>query len=331
MAKKQPETQGAKFTPLQEPDKWESGRKISEAAYLQRKDGVKALSFKMGTKNDYMKTPRWGKTLWIDEELDLPSWLAWFIKTLKGGYFKLFGKQVSSVDEQKEFYQAKIDDLTTKLAEAKFSLEDAERREADFKDKIAFAKKVESNLADYKRIFEEFKKIIADSVTGDTGKEEEIKTKIKDNRWLLGLECFVEAKNQQVDNQTQIDIHIKTKYDQDRIFEVKSPNKKPFIRKDKAENRRMVLSPDFADGLSELILYLRRTDLHSDDKNKGNYGIQKASGYILMGRTLQADEIEMVREINFHLYPHIQLMTYDELVKNIERELEIIEGLKQTV
>ncbi len=323
------EQEEPKFKSIGEPENWESGRKVSQASYLQRDDGTKGLSFKIGTKNQYMKNPRFGKTIWIDEELDLPSWLSWFIKTLKKGYFKLFGKNPITVDEEKEYYQAKIEELTTQLAEAKNRLEDAEKREADFKDKIAFAKKVESNLADYKRIFDELKKLIDESIKSDTGKEEDIKTKIKDNRWILGLECFVEAKNQQVDNQTHIDLHVKTKYEQDRIFEVKSPNKKPFVRKYKKEKRRLVLSPELADGLSELILYLRRTDLHSDDKNKGNYGVQKASGYILIGKDLEGDEKEMVKELNFHLYPHIQLMTYDDLMKNTERELEIIEGLKK--
>jgi hypothetical protein len=318
-----------KFKPISEPENWESGRKVSQASYLQRNDGTQAISFKMGTKNQYMKNPRWGKTIWIDEELDLPSWLNWFIKTLKAGYFKLFGKKVVSVDEQKEFYQAKIEELTTQLAEAKLRLEDAEKREADYKDKVAFAKKVESSLAEYKRVFVDLKKLIDESIKSDVGKEEEIKTKIKDNRWILGLECFVEAKNQQVDNQTHIDLHVKTKYEQNRIFEVKSPNKKPFVRKDKEEKRRLVLSPELADGLSELILYLRRTDLHSNDKNKGNYGVQKASGYILIGKNLDNDEKEMITELNFHLYPHIQIMTYDDLIKNTERELEIIEGLKK--
>lgn len=318
----------SKFKPIGEPENWESGRKVSQASYLQRNDGIQAISFKMGTKNQYMKNPRWGKTIWIDEELDLPSWLSWFIKTLKTGYFKLFGKKVISIDEQKEFFQAKIEELTTQLTEAKIRLEEAEKRETDFKNKVAFAKKVESNLAEYKNVFEEFKKLIDESIKSDVGKEEEIKTRIKENRWILGLECFVEAKNQQIDNQTQIDIHVKTKYEQDRIFEIKSPNKKPFVRKDKSEKRRLVLSPELTDGLSELILYLRRTDLHSDEKNKGNYGVQKASGYILIGKALDADEKEMIKELNFHLYPHIQILSYDDLLKNTERELEIIEGLK---
>ncbi len=322
MTKEKKEEKEQNFKLLGEPDHWESGRKVSEASYLQRKDGTKGISFKIGTKNI------WAKTIWIDEELDLPSWLNWFIRTIKTGYLKLFGKKAITPDEAKEFYQAKIDELTTQLAEAKNRLDEAEKKKADYEMKLAYAKKVESNLAEYKKTFGEFKKIVDDSIMADTGKEEEIKTKIKDNRWILGLECFVEAKNQTIDNQTQIDLHIKTKYDQDRIFEIKSPNVKLFDKKEGKEKRRLIISKTLADGLSELLLYLRRTDLHSDDKNKGSYGIQKASGYILMGMNLDSNEKEMITELNFHLYPHIQITTYNDLMKNTERELEIVEGLK---
>lgn len=319
-----------KFKPVIEPDNWESGRKVSQASYLQRDDGTKGISFKLGTKNNYMSRPRWAKTIWIDEELDLPLWLNWFIKTLKKGYFTLFGKKVKDVDEEKEYYKTKIEELTRNLAQTQTLLEEAEKREQSFLEKQEYARKVQSNLAEYKTIFRKFKELIENSKTQNKGEEEKIKTEILNNRWLLGLECSVEAKNQRVDNQTQIDLHIKTKYDQDRIFEVKSPNEKPFIRKpNKNNNRRLVITDVLADGLSELVLYLRRTDIHSEQRSKANYGIQKASGYILMGYNLDTDELEMLGEINFHMYPHIQIMTYNDLLKNIERELEIIEGVSK--
>ena len=319
-----------KFKPVIEPDNWESGRKVSQASYLQRDDGTKGISFKLGTKNNYMSRPRWAKTIWIDEELDLPLWLNWFIKTLKKGYFTLFGKKVKDIDEEKEYYKTKIEELTRNLAQTQTLLEEAEKREQSFLEKQEYARKVQSNLAEYKTIFGKFKELIEKSKLQDKGEEEKIKTEILNNRWLLGLECSVEAKNQRVDNQTQIDLHIKTKYDQDRIFEVKSPNEKPFIRiPNKNNNRRLIITDVLADGLSELVLYLRRTDIHSEQRSKANYGIQKASGYILMGYNLDTDELEMLSEINFHTYPHIQIMTYNDLLKNIERELEIIEGVSK--
>ena len=319
-----------KFKPVIEPDNWESGRKVSQASYLQRDDGTKGISFKLGTKNNYMSRPRWAKTIWIDEELDLPLWLNWFIKTLKKGYFTLFGKKVKDIDEEKEYYKTKIEELTRNLTQTQTLLEEAEKREQSFLEKQEYARKVQSNLAEYKTIFGKFKELIEKSKLQDKGEEEKIKTEILNNRWLLGLECSVEAKNQRVDNQTQIDLHIKTKYDQDRIFEVKSPNEKPFIRiPNKNNNRRLIITDVLADGLSELVIYLRRTDIHSEQRSKANYGIQKASGYILMGYNLDTDELEMLSEINFHTYPHIQIMTYNDLLKNIERELEIIEGVSK--
>jgi hypothetical protein len=306
---------------------WKSGRKVSQVSYLQRKDGTKGISFKMGTVPSYMDRPRFGSTIWIDKELDLPSWLRWFIKTLAKSYLKLFGKKIPEIDEQKEYYKSQVEELAKKLAEAQQKLEEAEKRDEAYKETIEFAKEVTSNLYNYKSIYEDFKKIVQRSKEKNKGKEEEIKRKIKAHQWLLGLECFVEAKNQRVDNQTEIDLHIKTKYGQDRIFEIKSPNIKPLVRKTISGTRRLIISPDLADGLSELILYLRRTDIHSEQKNKGTYGIHKASGYILVGFNLNSEEEEILKELNFHLYPHIQITTYNNLLGNIKQELKIIEIL----
>ena len=160
------------------------------------------------------------------------------------------------------------------------------------------------------------------------GAEEAIKTEIKDHNWLLGLECYAEAKNIDVDKQTEIDLHVQTKYRQDRIFEIKSPHLKPFVRKDNEQSRRLAMSATLADGLSELVLYLRRTDIYSNSKNEGVYGIQRPSGVIVIGYKLHNAEMEMVKGLNFHLSPHIQIITFDDLIANIERESKIIEAVK---
>lgn len=320
--------QKTKFKQIFSSDNWQDGKKASQASYLQRDDGTKGISFKMGSNVQYMNRPRWGKSIWIDEELNLPSWLKWFIETIKKGYLQLFGKKLQGIDEDKEFYKAKIEELNKSLVELQMRLDEAEKREKDYLDKVEFARKVQNNFNDYKAIFEEFKKLLAESKVSDTGKEEEIKKRIKENRWLLGLECFVEAKNQDVDNQTQIDLHIKTKFNQDMIFEVKSPNIKPFS-KDEGSKKRLTISPALADGLSELIIYLRRTDIYSNLKSQGTYGIQKASGYIIIGLDLSQEELEMVNELNFHLYPHIRIISYNDLIANTIRELEIVEGVSK--
>ena len=116
MAKKKKEPL---FEPLGPPEEWEKGRKVSKATMLKRKeDGTKGISVQVGSKAKDSNYKRYGKTIWIDEDLDLPDWLGWFIKSVKKLYFKLFGKKILDIDESVEYYQAKVSKLTQELAEA---------------------------------------------------------------------------------------------------------------------------------------------------------------------------------------------------------------------
>jgi len=250
------------FEALGPAEEWESGRKISKATMLKiKKSGKKGISVQVGSKAPNSDYKRYGRTIWIDEDLDLPNWLGWFIKSVKKLYFNLFGKKILEVDESFEYYQTKVEKLTRELAEAQKRLEESEAKSEERKQLLELAKKEIGNLETYKTIFQEFQNLIEQSNKDNTGKEEEIKNKIKDNHWLLGLECHVEAKNKNIDTQTQIDLHIMTRFGHHRIFEVKSPNVKPFSRKDEDKKRRFIISPELADGLSELITYMRRTDV----------------------------------------------------------------------
>jgi len=326
MAKKKKEPL---FEPLGPPEEWEKGRKISKATMLKRKEnGTKGISVQLGSKARGTNYKRYGKTIWIDEDLDLPEWLGWFIKSVKKLYFNLFGKKVLEIDESIEYYQAKVNKLTQELAESQKKLEESEVKSEERKQLLELAKKSIGELENYKNTFQEFQNLIEESHKSNTGKEEEIKEKIKNNHWLLGLECHVEAKNKNIDIQTQIDLHIITRYGYHRIFEVKSPNIKPFLRKDNDKQRRFVISSELADGISELITYMRRTDVYSASKMEGTYGIQKASGIIVIGYNLEDAEKEMLTELNFHLRPHIQIVTFDELIENIKQELEVIGSIK---
>jgi len=326
MAKKKKEPL---FEPLGPPEEWEKGRKVSKATMLKRKeDGAKGISVQVGSKAKDSSYKRYGKTIWIDEDLDLPDWLGWFIKSVKKLYFKLFGKKILDIDESVEYYQAKVNKLTQELAEAQKRLEDIEAKSEERKQLLELAKKAITDLENYKITFEKFKKLVDESHSTNKGKEEDIKDKIKANHWLLGLECHVEAKNKNIDTQTQIDLHIITRFGQHRIFEIKSPNIEPFVRKDGDAKKRLIISQELADGLSELITYMRRTDVYSTSKMEGTYGIQKASGVIVIGYKLGDAEKEMLNELNFHLSPHIQIISYDNLIENIKQELEVIGSIK---
>lgn len=314
-----------------DPEFWESGVDVSEAKALETPEGKKGVSIRLGKKVDRVnKEPyrRFNKTVWIDEDIDLPSWLGWAIKSIKKLYFKLFRKRIRTLDEEVAYWKTKSEETTNQLVLVTQKLEDAQTKNEETLRKIEFANKVLDKLQDFETKHDQLTNLISESITNNTGKEDEIKTKIKENPWLLGLECGVEAKNKDVDPQTQIDLHIKTKYNQDRIFELKSPNLKPFERK--KDTSRVFISPVLADGISELILYLQKTDWYSNQKTSGNYGIQKASGYILIGKSLTVDEAAFLKELNFHLYPHIQILTYDDLEENIKQELEIIKNIKNS-
>ena len=314
----------SKFKRIGEPEKWQSGQKVSEAQELERDDGTRGISVKIGKKVDYLGRPRYGKTIWIDEELDLPSWLDWFLNTVKKMYLRLFGKKIVGFEDREEFYKAKIALLNEQLAAAQEGMKIAEAEKIENRNLIELASKMKENSVKLDGIFKDFKDLIQNSITEDKGMEEEIKQKIKENPWLLGIECSVEAKNQNIDTQTQIDLHVKTKYNQDRIFELKSPNTKPFVRKNDKEKRRLVISQGLSEALSELILYLERTNIYSNQASEGTYGITKPSGYIILGYQLADEEQRMLKYLNFNLEPHIQILTYDSLEKNTERELGII-------
>ncbi|MEM5773177.1 MAG: hypothetical protein QXL86_03060, partial [Candidatus Aenigmatarchaeota archaeon] len=188
------------FEPIGESEKWEKGEKVSVASLLKRKkDGAIGISIKMGKKVHYLNHPWFGKTIWIDKDLDLPSWLDWFIKTVKRFYNKLFGKEV--VPSETAYLQKKVEELTEELLEAKRQLEEAKQRESQQKELLSLAEKSLAYLEEFKKTFENFRCLIEESYNTGKGKEEEIKDMIKKHNWLLGLECYVEAKNKAIDTQ----------------------------------------------------------------------------------------------------------------------------------
>jgi hypothetical protein len=327
---KNKKNQNSSFKQVGNSEFWESqDGKASIATPLQRKDGTKGISIRTGKKTEWNKGKVvYGKSVWIDDDLDLPSWLSWFVKTIKKMYFDLFGKKLQADNEVEEYYQLKLTKLTKELAITQQKLEEAEQKSEDYQKTLELARQIRTPQKDMKNKYYEFNLIIKQSIDEKKGKEEDIKRKILENPWLLGLECSVEAKNKDIDTQTEIDLHIKTKYNQDKIFEFKSPNVSLFERKNN-ETSRFNISKDLAEGLSELIIYLTKTDFYSQVKLEGTYGIKKATGFIVAGFNISEKEEEMLKDLNFFLGPHIQIITYNDLQKNIEKELALIDAVNQ--
>ncbi len=305
-------------------EKWENGEKISSMAPLEI-EGRKGISVRVGKKQGNYEN--YTHKLWIDGKFNFSSWLRWLIKTIKKPYFILFGKTLN-LDEEIESYKTKKEELTKQLAELQIRLNLAEKKNQENKKLIELANKTKSRYKrDFRKLFNDFCKVIEESIQLGQGKEEQIKTKIKEQPWLLGLECFVEAKNQDVDIQTEIDLHIKTRYNKDVIVEVKSPHINPLKRKSH-EKSRLILSPELAEAISEIVYYLRRTDIYSEKAGEGVYGIQKAEGIILTGSNLSDEEKRVLKEINFHFCPYIKIITFDDLKENIEREINLLETIQ---
>lgn len=311
------------FKPLGPSEKWYDGNRISSVTPLEV-GNKKGISVRVGKKiGNYEK---YTHKIWIDSEFNFSSWLKWLIETIRKPYYVLFGKQLK-LDEEVEAYRVKRDLLTKQLADLEIKIEIAEKRNLESKKLLELAQKTKSKYKrDFRKIYEkDFLTLIDQSIENDKGIEEKIKNKIKEQPWLLGLECFVEAKNQDVDIQTEIDLHVKTRYNKDVIIEVKSPNVKPLKRKTH-DKSRFILAAELSDAISEIVYYLRRTDIYSEKVGEGTYGIQKAEGIILIGSNLTEEEVRVLREINFHL-PHIKIVTYDELKRNVEREISLLEEI----
>jgi hypothetical protein len=324
MVKKKKIKKKTVFKKLAPADKWNDGEKISIVSPLEV-DCKKGISIRVGKMVG--KYEKYTHKLWIDEKFNFTSWLIWVIEKIKKHYFELFGKQIS-LGEEIEIYKTKKDELTKQLTELQIKIEIVEKKDEENKKLIELLNKTNLKYKrNFREIYSDFCNIIEESIKNNRGEEEEIKRKIKAEPWLLGLECFVEAKNQDVDIQTEIDLHVKTKYNKDVIIEIKSPNISPLNRKNH-ERSRFVFSPELSEAIDEIIYYMRRTDVYSERAGEGVYGIQKAEGVIIMGSYLNDEQKRILKELNFHLYPHIRIVTFDELKDNIEREINLLEIVK---
>ena len=168
-----------------------------------------------------------------------------------------------------------------------------------------------------------------DSSKNDELKEKEVKQKIKENRWFLGLECEIGATEKQVDIQTAIDLHILTDFNQDKVFEFKSPNLQPFYRK--SDTTRLYIKSELGEAMHQLIIYLRKTNLYSSSKEEGVYGIRGPSGYVVMGYKINQAQQDSLKDWNFHLRPHILLLTYDDVIVHAKRQLENIKSVRKVI
>lgn len=316
MAKKRKKKK--EFKPL-ETNKWEDERYIIEASVFKtgRTEGVAVRS----AKKYLNRSPMIRKSFYIHKNQKVSEILDWLYVTVKTFFSKFWGRKIITKEDIKQKDKL-IDDLRIKLREREDESTLLKQTLKSQQDELRLASEVIDKTGNYIKILDNFEKRIKKSVKNKERIEEWIKEEIKNNRWLLGLDCEVKAKNQDIDIKTEIDLHIVTNYGEQRIIEVKSPNIDIFTAK--KEGGRLNINLEIARGLSELIEYMRRTDISSGLKSKGTYAIQKPIGRILAGYNLSADGEEALNEWNFYLAPYIKIITFKEMISSARKEIDLI-------
>jgi hypothetical protein len=303
---------------------WEDSNFIieSDAIKTARTQGVATRTLKKYNS----RPPMSRKSFFIHKDQNVVKILSWLLDTV-GAYFRKFWDKSITL-KQVERSQQEVETLKNELIKRGKEHEELKKKYDDQKKELELAKEVIKNAQKYEDELSNFEEVVKQSVKENRNIEELVKEKIKENRWLLGLDCEVKAKNKDIDIETEIDLHIETNYGEQRIIEVKSPNIKIFSSRHK-NGGRMNISNDVAIGLSELIEYMRRTDISSGIQQRGVYGIQKPIGRVLVGYDLTQEEAGVLNDWNFYLAPYIKIITYKELINSARKEIALIKATEK--
>ncbi len=306
-------------------DSFEEGTYKTKISSEKNTQGYEGIRVQSASTKPYFKTHKPG--FWIPNRINLSEWFKWFSNTTKGFAYKIWGKQIEDVSEEVSIYKDKIELLNNELVEAKIKLEDAEERLSKQQIELTLAKEVIDKIEDYESKLTEFENEVK-RISKNTKREEHlVKTKLKESKWILGIDCEVKASEKAVDPQLAVDLHIKTDIGADKVFEFKSPNIKPFSKK--KNDSRLYISDELAQGINQLILYLRRTDLYSGLSEEGTYKIQAPAGVVVIGYNISNEEQRLLKNWNFQLRPHIKIVTFNELIENGKRQLQNIKYARE--
>lgn len=303
-----------------ESEEFEEGTYKSKISSERNTQGYEGIRIQTASTKPYFNPHRQG--IWIPNRINLSLWFNWFARTFKNLTYKIWGKEITDLSEEVNTYKEKIELLNNELVDAKLKLKDAEEKLIRQEIELSLSKEVIDKIDEYESKLNEFENEIKRISANKEREEGLVKTKIRESRWILGIDCEVKASEKQVDPQLSIDLHIKTEIGEDKVFEFKSPNVNPFTKK--KEDSRLYISDELAQGINQLILYLRRTDLYSGLAEEGTYKIQAPSGIIVMGYDLTDEEIKLFKDWNRHLRPHIRIATFNEVIEGGRRQLQNI-------
>jgi len=298
-------------------DKYNEGTYVTKISSEKNTQGYEGIRIQSASTKPYFKTHKPG--VWIPNRINLSKWFSFFSSTVKRFTYKIWGKQIEDLSEEVNVYKDKVETLNIELVDARIKLREAEEKLNKQQIEINLAKEVIDKIEEYETKLTQLEDEIKRISQLKERDEASIKTKIKESKWVLGIDCEVKASEKEIDPQLAIDLHILTELGEDRIFEFKSPNINPFIKK--KDDSRLYISDELSQGINQLILYLRRTNLYSALSEEGTYKIQAPSGVVVMGYNLSDEEKRLLKEWNFQLRPHIRLITFNDLIENGKRQL----------
>jgi hypothetical protein len=312
-----------------ESDTWTDGAFASKISLGKSSGGQEGIKIRTAKRTWRFNEHRYG--IWLPKGINLTGWVKWALVSIKKYSRKFWGMDldVNILEEEVSIYKEQVKTLEGELEETRLRLNDTEELLRIQQEDRERAEKLVSKIEEYEKELAEFIALLDDSSINNTLREKEVKKKIKENRWFLGLECEIGATEKQIDIQTAIDLHLLTDFNQDKIFEFKSPNLAPFQRKH--GESRLYIKPELSEGMHQLIIYMRKTNLYSFSKEEGTYGIRGPSGYVVIGYKIDQAQKEAITDWNFHLRPHIVLLTYDDLVNNAKRQLQNIKNAREVV
>jgi hypothetical protein len=76
---------------------------------------------------------------------------------------------------------------------------------------------------------------------------------------------------------------------------------------------------------------MKKTDIYSNIEEAGTYKISKPAGVVVTGFNLTKDEERLLSHWNFHLRPHIRIVTYNDLIQSAHRNLESVKCVREKI
>jgi len=313
--------------------KWTDGKEITimDIGKFNKQEGISLK--RAGLNMDGKEYPKSGK-FWISSKTDIESWINWLYFNIKEIFKRLWEKSLTTdldkVQQKIKDLEKEKRDKENEIETLRKELESYQSIKEGLKKKEELIKNLKKDSLDYQKIFEDFEKnYVLYSFNNKKRYEEKVKGFLEKNKWLLGLDCEFCKKNINLDQQSQIDLHVINNFGQNKIFEFKSPDLKPFDRKKDNIYKRLKASSYLLEALDEIIGYIKRTKIKAQQIHEGGLKIIEPTGIIVIGYNLDSTERDLLETWNGFLYPHIRIISYNSLLNKAKQELDLIKKVKK--